>query len=427
MKPDGRGGFNVSGAQAGEPTARTRRFRRHIVRLWLGQVATGLGDQLYSVALVWIAVESVGERAGWVMAAGALSRLGFGFVGGAYADRWDRQRTLIISDLLSAVAVATLLLATPGSSGILLHLACVSAWLGMLDSLFQPALQASLPAIAPDSKRLQVANAWLDVTRRLAMALGPSATGLLLAWMPLQMFFAVDALTFVLSALLIGSLGRRYAWRAEASTSRSAGRSSLAAEIRGAARLVARERRLVWGLGQHVVWNFGLGAALTLGLAMIVNGELAGGPALLGYATGAYGAGNVLSNLVLAHRDVRNTARMLHLGALVAALGWALVAFVTSVPVWLFVIALTAFGGPMTDLMLLRLIQTRFPADQIGKVYSFRLTLSRAAAGLGLMVAPAIYGAYGPRVGMALGAGALGIVALGGLVGASQREREDLG
>lgn len=111
------------------------------------------------------------------MAAGAISRLVFGFVGGVYADRWDRQRTLIVSDLLSAVAVATLLLAAPGSAGILFHLAAVSAWLGMLDSLFQPALQASLPAIAPDSTRLQAANAWLDVTRRLAMALGPSATG----------------------------------------------------------------------------------------------------------------------------------------------------------------------------------------------------------------------------------------------------------
>lgn len=96
----------------------------------------------------------------------------------------------------------------------------------------------------------------------------------------------------------------------------------------------------------------------------------------------------------------------------------------TNVPLWLLAIAFTALGGPMTDLMLLRLIQTRFPADQIGKVYSFRFTLSRAAAGLGLMVTPAIYGAYGPRVGMLLSAIVLGSVALWGLAGASRREQE---
>jgi MFS family permease len=409
---------------AAPDASRIRRFRRHFARLWLGQVATALGDRLHEVALVWIAVESVGEQAGFVMAAGALSRLAFGFPGGALADRWDRQWTLIGCDLVSAAAVATLLLATPGSDWILLQLAAVAAVLGMLDSLFQPALQASLPAIAPDLGRLQVANAWLDITRRLALALGPSATGLLLAWIPLQSFFGLDALTFVLSAILIGSLGRRYAWRAPARD--RARRASLGSEIVGAARLVARERRLVWALGQHVVWNFSLSSAMTLGLAMIVDGELDGGPALLGYATGAYGAGNVLSNLVLARSEVRHTTRMVHLGALVAAVGWAGVAIVTNVPLWLVVIAATAIGGPMTDLMLLRLIQTRFPPDQIGKVYSFRFTLSRAAAGLGLMVAPAVYGAIGPRGGIALGSAVLGSVALWGLAGAERREREAL-
>lgn len=404
-----------------EDLPRIRVFRRHILRLWLGQVATGLGDQLHSVALVWIAVESVGERAGWVMAAGAASRLVFGFVGGVYADRWDRQRTLIGCDLASAAGVATLLLATPGSEGILLHLAAVAAWLGMLDALFQPALQASLPAIAPDAARLQAANAWLDVTRRLAVALGPSATGLLLAFMPLQAFFAVDAMTFIVSAILIASLGRRYAWKPEPKTIAVDG-TSLFREIRGAASLVARDRILVWGLAQHMVWNFALGAAMTVGLAMIVNGELEGGPALLGYATGAYGVGNVLSNVVLARSETRDTTRMLHLGALVAATGWGLVAYVTSVPLWLLMISLTAIGGPMTDLMLLRIIQTRFPLDQIGKVFSFRFTLSRAAAGLGLVVAPSVYGAFGPRLGVGLGAGVLAVVALVGLATAGRRD-----
>ena len=413
----------MSRASEGPPTPEIRRFRRHIVRLWLGQVATGIGDQLHSVALLWIAVESVGERAGWVIAAGALSRLAFGFVGGAYADRWDRQKTLIACDLLSAAAVATLIFATPGSDGILLHLATVAAVLGMLDSLFQPALQASLPAIAPDTARLQAANAWLDVTRRLAVALGPSATGLLLAWIPLQHFFAVDAMTFVLSAVLIASLGRNYAWRSETATSKTE-RTSLIVEIRGAARLVSGERRLVWALWQHAIWNFALGAALTLGIAMIVGSELDGGPALLGYATGAYGVGNVLSNVILARSDVQNTTRMLHLGALVAAIGWGLVSFVTHVPTWLFVIGISALGGPMTDLMLLRLIQTRFPTDQIGKVYSFRFTLSRAAGGVGLMVAPMIYGSVGPRTGIAVGAAVLAAVSLFGLASASRRERE---
>ncbi len=400
-----------------------RRFRRHFVRLWLGQVASGVGDQLHHVALIWIAVEAVGERAGWVVAAGAITRLVCGLAGGVYADRWDRQRTLVGCDLLGAAGVATLVFADTDDPFILFHLAAVSAWLGMLDSLFQPALQASLPAIAPDAPRLQAANAWLDVTRRLALTLGPTATGLLLAWMPLRMFFALDAATFAVSAVFIASLGRRYTWKPPQSEAAARG-AGLFEEIAAAARLVAGDRRLVIALAQHVVWNFTLGAALTLGIAMIVNGEELGGPALLGYATGAYGVGNVASNVFLARRPVRNTSRVLHLGAFVAALGWLIVAAVTHVPLWLTAIAFSAIGGPMTDLMLLRLIQGGYPPDQIGKVFSFRFTLSRAAGGLGLMVAPAVYGAFGPRAGITLGAVILASVALFGLLGASRRDRD---
>ena len=90
---------------------------------------------------------------------------------------------------------------------------------------------------------------------------------------------------------------------------------------------------------------------------------------------------------------------------------------------WLAAIAVTAIGGPMADLMLLRLIQTGFPPDQIGKVYSFRFTLSKSAQGLGLILAPALYAAFGARSVLLAGACVLGMAALAGLATASGRER----
>ena len=392
--------------------AALQRFRRHIATLWLGQVLSSIGDRLHEVALVWIAVESVGERAGLVVAAGAVARLAFGFAGGALADRWDRQRSMIGCDLARAAAVATLVVADLQGPGGIYHLAAVAFVLGVLDALFQPALQASLPALAPDIERLQAANAWLDITRRLAAALGPSATGLLLALVPLQHFFGIDALTFVLSALAIRTLGRGYLWRAAPA---AGARGSLVSEIRGAWRLVMRERRLLFGLGQVAVWNLGLSPALQLGVALLVTGEFDGGPALLGYATGAYGVGNVASNLVLTRVRVKRTSRLLHLGGLTAALGWIAVASSTQVPVLLVMIALTALGGPMTDLMLLRLIQTQFPVDQIGKVFSFRYTISRAANGLGLMLAVPVYATLGVRAAIAISGLVLAAYALAAL------------
>ncbi len=43
--------------------------RHRLPLLWLGQLLSGVGDRLHVVALMWIAIEAVGERAGFVAAA----------------------------------------------------------------------------------------------------------------------------------------------------------------------------------------------------------------------------------------------------------------------------------------------------------------------------------------------------------------------
>ena len=142
---------------------------------------------------------------------------------------------MVACDLLRAVPVAALAFADLTTPDALWLLAAVAFWVGALDSFFAPALQASLPVIAPDRQTLQAANAWLDITRRIAFTVGPAATGLLLAWISMPAFFALDAATFVASAAVLLSLGRGYAWRPEPRPVRACGRRY--------SRLVRRPRR----------------------------------------------------------------------------------------------------------------------------------------------------------------------------------------
>jgi hypothetical protein len=384
-----------------------RRFRRHITALWFGQLSSAIGDRLHEIALVWIAVEAVGSGAGWVVAAGSVSRLLFGLIGGVYADRLDRQWLMVGCDLLRALPVAGLALLDLSVPGALWWLGAVAFWVGALDSFFQPALQASLPLLAPEPQRLQAANAWLDVTRRLALALGPAATGGLLALLPLPAFFALDAATFAGSGAVLLALGRGYAWKP-----RSRPPSSLLSQVREGAVDAWSNRTLRYGLAQNALWNLGTTPALSVGAALIVKDELGAGPEWFGYVTAAYGVGNVTMNLLMTRLEVRHTARMLHLGALVAGIGWMLFSQTTHAGLLLVVTALTAASGPMADLMLLRLIQTEFASERIGRVFSLRFTVSRTAQALGLASAVPLYGWLGPRTAIAIGAGALTVFAL---------------
>lgn len=395
--------------------------RAHLIRLWIGQLFSAVGDQLHQVALVWIAVEAVGASAGLVVAAGTAARLAFGLTAGVYADRWDRQYAMIGADLGRAAGVATLAVAGGLGSISLVHLALVAALLGVLDSLFAPALQASLPALVPERGSLQRANAFLNVNHRLARVLGPGLTGVLLAFLPIEQFFAIDAATFLASALSILAIGRGVAWKPTRTDSRP---PSAWGEIRGTFREVRGHPVLAWGIALIGVWNVGSAAAMILGLPLFAKDVLNAGPAAYGALIAAYGVGNVASNLAIAARPPRNLERTLFLGGAIFGVGMLGVAAAPSLFAALAIIPLAAIGGPMADLVVLLIIQTHFPPDRIGKLYSVRILVSHASRGVGLIAAAPLFGLVSVRAGIAVGAGlvlAMSMVALLRFVGSGER------
>jgi hypothetical protein len=74
--------------------------RPAIAVLWLGQVCSAVGDYLYSIAALWIAVRLAGSLAGVVAGADLGAGLAVGLVAGAFADRWDRRRAMVGADIL---------------------------------------------------------------------------------------------------------------------------------------------------------------------------------------------------------------------------------------------------------------------------------------------------------------------------------------
>ena len=114
----------------------------HLALLWSGQMLSALGDQLFSVAIIWTATRLLGSSAGRVLALGSLAALFTGLPGGVLADRWPRHATMIGADLVRALAVGTLaLLAVNGN---------LQPWyliliIMVLDALGTPACYCLLP------------------------------------------------------------------------------------------------------------------------------------------------------------------------------------------------------------------------------------------------------------------------------------------
>jgi DHA3 family macrolide efflux protein-like MFS transporter len=390
--------------------------QRHLALLWGSQVLSAMGDNLYDIAVLWTAVRVAGGGAGLVAAAGTAARFLCGMLGGVYADRWDRRATLIGVDLLRAIVVLVPLPLVMSGQLRLWQLALVAVAVNALGTLFDPALQASLPALVGDREALGAVNGLMDGTRRLARSLGPSCAGLLVAVLPLAQFFTLNAASYLVSAGAVAAIGRHFAPRVRDRVLGPGGPRGIAQEIAGAIGLVRGHRALAYGIGANAVSNVAWSAAFTVGAPLLADRVLGGGVGVYGLIVGAYGAGNIIGNLVVGSLPIRRPLLLLTWGRVVLGLGFLVVAFAHSVPVALVGTAFAALGGPMGDIVLLTLMQRDLPQAQIGKVYALRLTTATAGMSLGLVVAGPLYALCPVPVAIALCAAVMLATGLAGLV-----------
>jgi MFS family permease len=174
---------------------------RNFALLFTGQGVSRLGDGLYVAVVTWLAwslTRAVGAVALVTIAANAPTFV-VTLIGASFADRYDRRRLMIGTDLARAalVGVAAILLA----SG-LLHFALLVAFAAVLAAIgapFAPARDALVARIAP-AGALVTANGLLQVSFRSAFFVGPLLLAPLLAIAPMPVVLTLDALTFAVSA-----------------------------------------------------------------------------------------------------------------------------------------------------------------------------------------------------------------------------------
>jgi len=200
--------MSKNSARNTSPTTDLTLFQdRRFLLLWLAQVISSLGDWALLVVLPVTLYNASGSKLalGLAMIAGTLPVLLFGLIGGVYADRWNRRRTMIAADLGRALAIL-LLLGIANSRHFGPHdLAAfygVAFLVASFSCFFSPARVGLMTTLLPREKLLQ-ANALTLSGMQLTMLLGPALGGLLVAWAHPRGAFIFDAATFAASAILV--------------------------------------------------------------------------------------------------------------------------------------------------------------------------------------------------------------------------------
>jgi MFS family permease len=253
-----------------------------------GQGLSWFGDAFGPIALAVAIVAGGGSASelGLVMAATMAARLACTLVGGVWADRIAPQRIMIASDLVrAATTFATAAYFATGQHSLTL-LCALAATTGGAAAFFGPAFVSLRPMLVAPEHR-QAANATLNILQNAAFIAGPAAAGVFVAWVGAPWAFAVNAVSFLVSAATVALI------RAEAPR---AARTGMLAELREGWREVRTRHWLLAGLLAATAYHAAFGA-ITVLIDVIAVRDL-GGPTALGWLSAAAGVGGLGGGLL---------------------------------------------------------------------------------------------------------------------------------
>jgi MFS family permease len=371
--------------------------------LTLANVVSVAGDQIARVAISVLVYQRTSSAAltGLTYAMSYLPSVLGGPLLLGLADRHPRRSVMIVCDLVRALTV--LLMALPGMPLPVLLVLLAAVTLG--EAPFDAARGALMPDVLP-GERYPIGGAIGQVALQGAMVLGFGLGGILLLTATPRQLLALDAATFLASALLVRAVayGRVRALDPEEA---AGGRASPLADLRTAASVVfadGRLRPLVL-----LAWFMSAAAIAPEALAAPYAAELGADSSAVGVLLAAGPVGNVVAGLALARIPERR--RLILLWPLAVLATAPLVVCLVHPPLAL-VVALVGLSGAGTAYHLVAMVRfvTLVAPARRGRALGLVGTGLATIQGVALAAAGAAADAVGPSTTVGI-AGIAGLVA----------------
>ena len=384
--------------------------RRDFRRAYLAVVVSDLGDAFQYIALMWFALEAGGPLGlVAVRLADSVPALLFGFHGGAIADRFDRKRTMVAADLLRAAVLVPIAIAGLMGELPLAALVVAAFVLTAAHSYWAPAYGALLPALV-DRHNVQQANGLVRATGDGLGVLGWAVAALLLAVLPLSAFFALNAVSFALSAALLLSVRVH---RTAQPPERPRIRDGFAA-LRPFPMLVA----VVGVLAVAVTISSG---TWIVGVPELVRSELGRGAAAFSVVAAGYALGSITAGVALTRISVARKAEgsILAWGAYLP--GYLLFAVAGSVGVAITGAVFVGLGQGTAWVLANSAAQEQIPDHLLGRVMGLVSLVHRGAHATGILFVAPLVAVVDARLVFAAAALAIPLAAFAGLAVATRR------
>ncbi|WP_144967138.1 MFS transporter [Pseudomonas sp. DE0010] len=390
--------------RTGWPSAVRALGHRNFQVYFAGQGVSTLGKWVQQVALSWLAYHLTGSAVllGLITFLSLAPQLVIGPLAGAWIDRHDKRRLLIVVQSILVVQSAVLGLATWAHWVDGPFIAAMALLLGLLNAVETPLRQALIASFVDDPADLPNALVLNAMLINAARFVGPPLAGGLIAVAGEAACFALTAVAF--TALLVGLL------KVQAKASPRA-TGSTAQVFREGLAYLWREQGVRQLLFNVIMVNL-LASCYAALLPILAKSVYAGDARVLGWLWGAAGAGAFVATLVLAVGGALPRLRQfIEMGAGLCALALLGLCWAGQLQLALLALVVLGFGITLSNVSTNMQLQSQAPGHLRGRVIAFYIAMRFGFEALGGMAA----GLLAARVGAPATLGAAGAVLLLGV------------
>jgi MFS family permease len=377
----------------------------------LAWTAMTLADFMQLVAITVFAYEAGGPGAvGLAAVVRILPSVVVAPLAGTAADRYPRERVMLVSALVATTgaALAALSVAAEAPVGVVYVL---GALVGSCDGAVRPAQAALLPSLSPTPEDLTAANALSTTVESVGIFAGPAIGALLLAVVGIDATLAITVVLFAAGAALIAGIHAPRDAQPDPEPEQRASVDGLMRSVLGGLSVLRRDgqTRLVVALfASQTLVNGALNVFL-----IVVAVDLGLGADGVGVLLSAIGVGGVLGAFVSGGLGSgRRLAAAVSLGLLLWGLPIVVIGLWGATAPTLAVLVALGLGNTITDVAGLTLLQRIVPDEVLARVLGVLESVVIGTFGLGALLAPPLLDALGTEAALAATGAALAMVAV---------------
>lgn len=358
-------------------------WKRVFAIIWTGQFFSILTSSIVNFAIVlWLSFETKSaEVLAFATIAAMLPQSILGLFTGIFIDRWRRKRVMILAD--SFIAFCTMILAVLFYLDIarIGHVYILLAMRSVGSAFHMPAMQASVPLLAPKSELIRIAGINQIIQSACNIA-GPALAALFISFMKMTNILLLDVIG---AALACTSL--LFVTIPDPENEERTQKVRLLREAKEAFTEVRSQNGLSWLFLLSIIGTFFIMPVSVLYPLMTLN-HYSGNAYQISLVEAAWGTGALLGGAFLGMKKIRINEISLINWMYILLGSTFLFSGVLPVSGYPLFVVLTAIGGISGSLYMASfttVVQTRINPAVMGRVFSFYMSVSMLPSMVGLM------------------------------------------